>query len=166
MRICNIYYTHLPFVCCKTKLHHTAQMCGFVFILICLHTYLFLYLREHAIFCIIYSLKLSPYVTTLDVPNAPQRLTASKVSPFSVKLSWEPPSDNGSSPEPLTYTVTLTNITDGTVLQFNVTTTQITLTNLLPGVLYNVSVYAGYSLASGPPVVVTFRTNSSGELCA
>ena len=110
--------------------------------------------------------KLSLSVTILDVPNAPQRLAATNLSPFSVKLSWDPPSDNGSSPEPLTYTVTLTNITDGSVLQNNITTTQITLTNLLPGVQYNVSVYAGYSLASGPPVVVTFRTNNSGELCS
>ena len=65
---------------------------------------------------------------------------------------------------PLTYTVTLTNITDGTVLQHTLTSTQITLSNLLPGVQYNVSVYAKNSVASGPPVTGVFRTNNSGEL--
>ena len=44
------------------------------------------------------------------------------------------------------------------------TSTQITLSNLLPGVQYNVSVYAKNSVASGPPVTGVFRTNNSGEL--
>ena len=88
----------------------------------------------------------------------------SNISPFSVYVTWSTPSDIGSPPGPLNYTVTLTNITDGTVLQYTLPSTQITLSNLLPGVQYNVSVYAENSIASGPPVTEVFRTNNSGEL--
>ena len=63
----------------------------------------------------------------------------------------------------ITYTVTLTNITDGTVLQYTLPSTQITLSNLLPGVQYNVSVHAKNSVVSGLPVTGVFRINNSGE---
>ena len=96
-------------------------------------------------------------------PSTPQMLNLSNISPFSVDVTWSTPSDVGNPPGPLTYTVTLTNITDGTVLQYTLPSTQITLSNLLPGVQYNVSVYAKNSVASGPPVTGVFRTNNSGE---
>ena len=96
-------------------------------------------------------------------PGAPKGLILSELSPFSVQVNWNAPSDVGSSPGPLTYTVTLTNLTDGTVLQYTLPSTQITLSNLLPGVQYNVSVYAENSVGSGPPVTGVFRTNNTGE---
>ena len=98
-----------------------------------------------------------------DPPSAPQKLRLSNISPFSVQLTWNPPMDANSYPDPTTYTVTLTNITDGTVLQYTLPSTQITLSNLLPGVQYNVSVYAKNTVGSGPPVTGVFRTNNSGE---
>ena len=90
-------------------------------------------------------------------------LNLSNISPFSVDVTWSTPSDAGYARDPLTYTVTLTNITYGTVLQYTLPSTQITLSNLLPGVQYNVSVHAKYTVASGPPVMRVFRTNNSGE---
>ena len=98
-------------------------------------------------------------------PGAPKGLILSEFPPFSVQIYWNAPSDVGNPRGPLTYTVTLeiTNITDGTVLQYTLPSTQITLSNLLPGVQYNVSVYAKNSVASGPPVTRVFRTNNTGE---
>ena len=99
-------------------------------------------------------------------PSAPQMMILSNVSPFSVHVTWDPPVNRSNIPEPLTYTVILTNIADGTVLQYTLPSTQITLSNLLPGVQYNVSVYAKNSVASGPPVTEVFRINNSGEFSA
>ena len=85
------------------------------------------------------------------------------MSPFSVHVTWDPPVNKSNLQEPLIYTVTLTNITDSTVLQYILPSTQITLSNLLPGVQYNVSVYAKNSVVSGPAVTGVFKTNNSGE---
>ena len=72
--------------------------------------------------------------------------------PFSATLQWDPPSDNGGSSLPLTYTVTLTNTS--TSLPFsNVTATSLPLTNLQHSTQYSWSVQAMNEYDSSPLVV-------------
>ena len=82
--------------------------------------------------------------------------------PFSATLQWDPPSDNGGSSLPLTYTLTLTNTS--TSLPFSdVTATSLPLTNLQHSTQYSWSVQAMNEYGSSPPAVSNFRTNDSGE---
>ena len=82
--------------------------------------------------------------------------------PFSATLQWDPPSDNGGSSLPLTYTLTLTNTF--TSLPFSdVTATSLPLTNLQHSTQYSWSVQAMNEYGSSPPAVSNFTTNDSGE---
>ena len=72
--------------------------------------------------------------------------------PFSATLQWDPPSDNGGSSLPLTYTVTLTN-----------TSTSLPLPNLQHSTQYSWSVQAINEYGSSPPAEGTFTTNDTGK---
>ena len=82
--------------------------------------------------------------------------------PFSATLQWDPPSDNGGSSLPLTYTVTLTNTS--TFLPFSdITATSLPLPNLQHSTHYSWSVQATNEYGSSPPAEGTFTTPDSGD---
>ena len=82
--------------------------------------------------------------------------------PFSAILQWDPPSDNGGSSLPLTYTVNLTNTS--TSLSFsNIPTTSLPLPNLQHSTQYSWSVQAINEYGSSPPAEGTFATNDTGK---
>ena len=83
--------------------------------------------------------------------------------PFSATLQWDPPSDNGGSSLPLTYTVTLTNTS--TFLPFSdITATSLPLPNLQHSTQYSWSVQAINEYGSSLPAVGNFCTSNSGML--
>ena len=91
----------------------------------------------------------------------PLNLRVVDLMPFSTALQWDPPSDNGGSSLPLTYTLTLNNTS--TSLPFtDVTATSLPLTNLQHSTQYSWSVQAMNEFHSSPPAVSNFRTNDSG----
>ena len=80
----------------------------------------------------------------------PQNPRVLNLIPFSATLQWDPPSDNGGSSLPLTYTVTLTNTS--TSLPFsNITATSLPLPNLQHSTQYSWSVQAINEYGSSPP---------------
>ena len=81
--------------------------------------------------------------------------------PFSATLQWDPPSDDGGSSLPLTYTVTLTNSTTSLPSSTTIATSHL-LTNLQHSTQYSWSVQAMNEYGTGLPAVDTFRTNDSG----
>ena len=84
--------------------------------------------------------------------------------PFSATLQWDPPSDNGGSSLPLTYTVNLTSTS--TSLPFSaITATSLPLPNLHHSTQYSWSVQAINEYGSSPPAEGTFRTNDTGQYC-
>ena len=90
----------------------------------------------------------------------PLNLRVVDLMPFSATLQWNPPSDNGGSSLPLTYTLTLTNTS--TSLFSNVTTTSFPLTNLQHSTQYSWSVQAMNNYGNSPPAVSNFNTLDSG----
>ena len=97
-------------------------------------------------------------------PTMPQNPRVLNLIPFSATLQWDPPSDNGGSSLPLTYTVTLTNTS--TSLPFsNITATSLPIPNLQHSTQYNWSVQAVNEYGSSPPAEGTFTTPDSGECC-
>ena len=82
--------------------------------------------------------------------------------PFSATLQWDPPSDNGGSSLPLTYTVILTNTS--TSLPFSdITAPSLPLPHLQHSTQYSWSVQAINEYGSSPPAGGTFTTPDSGE---
>ena len=82
--------------------------------------------------------------------------------PFSVTLSWEVPSDNGGTRQPLSYTVRVINETVN--LSFNTTLTQMTLTmddGIWHSSMYTVTVVAENEYGVSPPAASTFTTPDS-----
>ena len=80
---------------------------------------------------------------------------------YSAILQWDPPSDNGGSSLPLTYTVTLTNTS--TSLPFSdITATSLPLPHLQHSTQYSWSVQAINEYGSSPPAEGTFTTPDSG----
>ena len=91
----------------------------------------------------------------------PLNLRVMDLMPFSATLQWNPPSDNGGSSLPLTYTLTLNTSTS---LPFsNITATSLPLTNLQHSTQYSWSVQAMNEYGNSTPAVSNFRTNDSGE---
>ena len=83
--------------------------------------------------------------------------------PFSATLQWDPPSDNGGSSLPLTYTVNITN-TSASLPFSNITATSLPLPYLQHGTQYSWSVQAINDYGSSPPAEGTFTTPDSGML--
>ena len=83
--------------------------------------------------------------------------------PFSATLQWDPPSDDGGSSLPLTYSVTFTNTSTSLSLP-NITSTSLLLTNLQHSTQYSWSVQAMNEYGSSPSAVGTFRTPDTGVL--
>ena len=82
--------------------------------------------------------------------------------PFSATLQWDPPSDNGGSSLPFTYTVTLTN-TSTSLPFYNISATSLSLANLQHSTQYSWSVQAINEYGSSPPAEDIFTTPDSGE---
>ena len=99
---------------------------------------------------------LSPVCNT-STHRCPHNATEPRVvdlMPFSATLQWDPPSDNGGSSLPLTYTVTLTN-----------TSISLPFSNLQHSTQYSWSVQTINEFHTSPPAEGTFCTNDTGE-CA
>ena len=98
-------------------------------------------------------------------PGGPENLAFPSIGPYSVTVTWDPPSDDGGSPDPLNYMVALTTTSDGQSVSANQTTqTQLTFTALSHSENYTVSVVAVNSLGQqGPSAVGTFRTRDIRE---
>ena len=98
-------------------------------------------------------------------PGRPENLAFPSIEPYSVNVTWDPPSDDGGTPDPLNYMVALTTTSDGQSVSANQTTqTQLTFTALSHSENYTVSVVAVNSLGrQGPSAVGTFRTRDIRE---
>ena len=88
----------------------------------------------------------------------PLNLQVVDLMPFSTTLQWDPPSDNGDSPLPLTYTLPLNNTS---LPLSDVTATSLSLTNLQHSTQYSWSVQAMNEYGSSPPAVSYFSTPDS-----
>ena len=98
-------------------------------------------------------------------PGRPENLAFPFIGPYSVTVTWNPPSDDGGTPEPLIYMVALTTTSDGQSVSANQTAqTQLTFTALSHSENYTVSIVAVNSLGQqGPSAVGTFRTRDICE---
>ena len=98
-------------------------------------------------------------------PGRPENLAFPSIGPYSVTVTWDPPSDDGGTPDPLNYMVALTTTSDGRTVSANQTAqTQLTFTALSHSENYTVSVVAVNSLGQqGPSVVGTVRTRDIRE---
>ena len=84
-------------------------------------------------------------------------------SPFSVTLSWEVPSDNGGTSQPLSYTVRVIN--DTASLSFSTTSTQLIVTmddGIWHSSMYSVIVYSENEHGVSSSAASTFTTPDSG----
>ena len=98
-------------------------------------------------------------------PGRPENLAFPSIGPYSVTVTWDPPSDDGGSPDLLNYMIALTTTSDGQSVSVNQTTqTQLTFAALSHSENYTVSVVAINSLGQqGPSAVGTFRTRDIRE---
>ena len=98
-------------------------------------------------------------------PGRPENLAFFTVVPHQVTIIWDPPTDDGGTPNPLNYMVALTTTSDGQSVSASQTAqTQLTFTALSHSENYTVSVVAVNSLGQqGPSAVGTFRTRDIRE---
>ena len=98
-------------------------------------------------------------------PGGPETLTFPSIGPYSVIITWDPPSDDGGTLDPLSYTVALTTTSDGqSVAAHQTTQTQLTFAALSHSENYTVSVVTVNSLGQqGPPAAGTVRTRDIRE---
>ena len=83
--------------------------------------------------------------------------------PFSVTPSWEVPSDDGGTSQPLSYTVRVIN--DTVNLSFSTTSTQLTITmddEIWHSSMYTITVVGENEYGVSPPAASTFTTPDSG----
>ena len=98
------------------------------------------------------SSSMSQSQSQLGPPSVPQDITSDDVGPFSVTLSWEVPSDDGGTSQPLSYTVRVIN--DTVNLSFSTTSTQLTLTKddgIWHSSMYSIRVIADNEYGVSPP---------------
>ena len=96
-------------------------------------------------------------------PTVPRQLLSLVNGPFSVTLSWEVPSDDGGTSQPLSYTVRVIN--DTVNLSFSTTSTQLNVTmddGIWHSSMYSVRVVAENEYGVSPPAASTFTTPVSG----
>ena len=80
-------------------------------------------------------------------PGRPENLAFPSIGPYSVTVTWDPPTDDGGTLDPLNYMVALTTTSDGRTVSTNQTTqTQLTFAALSHSGNYTVSVVAVNSL--------------------
>ena len=98
-------------------------------------------------------------------PGKPENLAFPSIGPYSVTVTWDPPLDDGGTPDPLNYMVALTTTSIGQSVSANqATQTQFTFTALSHSENYMVSAVAVNSLGQqGPSAVGTFRTRDIRE---
>ena len=93
------------------------------------------------------------YCFTAGPPSAPQNIAVSNVTNTSVFIMWEAPEDDGNRTD-LFYTISH-NVT---VDIFNTTSTNITLTGLIPFVSYELRVTADNGVSSQDDDNIDIRT--------
>ena len=113
-------------------------------------------------------LKFTPFhlpPPTTAPPGRPENLDFPSIGPYSVTVTWDLPTDDGGTPDPLNYMVALTTTSDGRTVSTNQTAqTQLTFTDFSHSENYTVSVVAVNSLGQqGPSAVGTVRTRDIRE---
>ena len=96
-------------------------------------------------------------------PTVPRQLMLLVKGPFNVTLSWEVPSDDGGTSQPLSYTVRVIN--DTASLSFSTKSTQLTLTmdeGIWHSSVYTTIVYSENEHGVSPPTASIFTTPDSG----
>ena len=98
-------------------------------------------------------------------PGRPENLAFPSIGPYHVTIIWDPPTDDGGTPDPLNYMVALTTTSDGQSVSANQTAqTQLTFSALSHSENYTLSVVAISSLGQqGPSAVGTVRTRDIRE---
>ena len=77
-------------------------------------------------------------------PGKPENLAFPSIGPYSVTVTWDPPLDDGGTPDPLNYMVALTTTSIGQSVSANqATQTQFTFAALSHSENYTVSVRCG-----------------------
>ena len=106
------------------------------------------------------------YINPLSTatPSAPQDLEVRLNGPFSVAITWNPPSDRGGTVQPLSYSIRVTNSTYDMI--FNTLLIELTLTmsnGVWHSTMYSVTVAAENEAGSGSFVGSNFITPDSGN---
>jgi len=100
------------------------------------------------------SLEATGFVNVLDVPSKPRLLKPDEVRAEHVKLSWNPPEDDGGTPI-LKYLLRMMDLDCNewiTACEVTAPTCAATVKNLKPGHLYRFEVYAINKEGESPPV--------------
>ena len=85
------------------------------------------------------------------VPTAPPvNLTVVVVDSRSLRLSWNPPPEEDQNGAVLGYSITITAVRTGTKLQYNSTSTSLTVSELHPYYTYRCRVAARTTFGMGP----------------
>ena len=93
------------------------------------------------------------------VPTAPPgNLTVVVLDSRSLRLSWNPPPDEHQNGEVLGYSITVTAVRAGTKLQYNSTSTSLTVSDLHPYYTYHCRVAALTTAGMGPFTTVVEQT--------
>ena len=110
-------------------------------------------------------IRLFLHPSTTAPPGRPENLAFPSIGPYHVTITWDPPTDDGGTPDLLNYMVALTTTSNGQSVSANQTTqTQLTFSALSHSENYTVSVVAVNSLGQqGPSAVGTFRTRDIRE---
>lgn len=110
----------------------------------------------HAAFHVTYSLRIVPSA-------APQNVTVENVLSQSFSINWQPPTNEYRNGIITEYSVSIVNLETESLIQLNVTDTDIIVSNLKPYTTYEVMVAAYTSVGRGPfSVIQTLQTQESG----
>ena len=102
-------------------------------------------------------------VTTQSRPNDPTTVTASSITPTSMKLAWKAPASASGVTAPTGYKVAyVPTDASGTPIETTTTTTSLTLSNLTPGTSYDVDVWATNAVGQSDGAATgTFSTTAT-----
>ena len=95
--------------------------------------------------------------------SAPQNLTVTALSPYSIFLHWSPPPPHSQNGVIREYRVNVTEVETGTEFNLTTTATSITVPFLHPYYTYE-CVISAYTVATGPYAEVTVMTPEDGTL--
>ena len=95
--------------------------------------------------------------------SAPQNVTVTALSPYSIFLDWFPPPSNSQNGVIREYRVNVTEVETGTEFNLTTTATSITVPFLHPYYTYE-CVISAYTVATGPYAEFTVMTPEDGTL--